>query len=169
MTHCRRCRADAVGLLCNDRSSELAPVLESCATMPPPPAEQRPFVAVATREGLLVNQHLGEARTLQIWERKEGEFVMVEERSAPRPGCGPKRWEELARQLHDCRAVLAAAIGDSPRSILEKHGVASHACSGFIQDALEAAFTDGNLNAYKGRSKGIAGSCCSGGGKGCGG
>jgi len=170
MTHCRRCRADAVGMLCKDRSKELAPVLETCATLPPPPQKQRPFVAVASREGLLVNQHLGEARTLQIWEQGPGGFVMVEERSTPRPGCGPKRWEELARMLHDCRCVLAAAVGDSPKEILQKHDITAHACAGFIQDALEAAFSTGNLDAFKGRSRGIAGSCCTGGGgKGCGG
>jgi nitrogen fixation protein NifB len=31
MTHCRRCRADAVGLLCADRSGELGDVLAACA------------------------------------------------------------------------------------------------------------------------------------------
>lgn len=168
MTHCRRCRADAVGLLCKDRSKEMAPVLESCASLPPLKPKERPYVAVATREGMLVNQHLGEARTLQIWEKTASGFNMVEERKTPRPGCGPKRWEELARQLQDCRCVLAAAIGESPRSILEEQGVAPHACAGFIQDALEAAFGSGNLDAFKGRTKGIADACCSGGGKGCG-
>lgn len=32
MTHCRRCRADAVGLLHEDRSAEMAGVLRSCAS-----------------------------------------------------------------------------------------------------------------------------------------
>ncbi len=39
MTHCRRCRADAVGLLCADRSGELGGVLAACAK---PPGQGRP-------------------------------------------------------------------------------------------------------------------------------
>ncbi len=167
MTHCRRCRADAVGLLCKDRSTELAPVLQSCAQLPPPPSSERPYVAVASREGLLVNLHLGEAPSLQIWECTSRGCTLVEERGMPRPGCGPKRWEEMARLLQDCRAVLAAAVGDSPRTILQKHDIAAYACAGFIQPALEAVFSGKDLAVFRSRSKGIAGAC-SGSGGGCG-
>lgn len=167
MTHCRRCRADAVGMLCKDRSKELAPVLESCASLPPAPPAERPYVAVATREGMLVNQHLGEAKTMQIWEQTDNGFRMVEERPTARPGCGPKRWNELATTLCDCRAVLAAAMGDSPREILEKNGIATHACTGFIQEMLPLAYSGDSLDRFKGRAKGMAGAC-SGKGTGCG-
>ena len=57
MTHCKRCRADAVGLLCNDRSVELAPLLGSCArTAPGADLSARPYVAVGTREGMFTWQ-----------------------------------------------------------------------------------------------------------------
>ena len=39
MTHCRRCRADAVGLLCSDRSGELGDVLAACGGLPLGPAK----------------------------------------------------------------------------------------------------------------------------------
>lgn len=42
MTHCRRCRADAVGLLCADRTAELGPVLSACAAGPAAPAAESP-------------------------------------------------------------------------------------------------------------------------------
>jgi nitrogen fixation protein NifB len=61
MRHCTRCRADAVGLLGADRTEELRGCLSACAQMPPPLDESRPYVAVASREGVLVNLHLGEA------------------------------------------------------------------------------------------------------------
>ena len=59
MTHCKRCRADAVGLLGNDQSASLCGTLRACASLKPVEAKMdRPYVAVATREGMLINQHL---------------------------------------------------------------------------------------------------------------
>ena len=60
MTHCARCRADAVGLLGKD-DPEAAKLLTEVANMSVSADETRPHVAVASHEGLLVNQHLGEA------------------------------------------------------------------------------------------------------------
>ncbi|MBU1041856.1 MAG: nitrogenase cofactor biosynthesis protein NifB [Proteobacteria bacterium] len=170
MTHCRRCRADAVGLLCNDRSTELGGVLSACSKMAPKAQDDRPYVAVATREGLLVNLHLGEAKRFQIWGLAEnGGFRLVEERQAPSAGCGPSRWEDLAKLLSDCRAVLVNALGDAPRKILTERGTMPAACSGFIEDALALAFgEDGiaRLEALKARRGGLGKSCC-GTGDGC--
>ena len=87
MTHCRRCRADAVGLLCADRSGELGGVLAACGKLPPQGQDDRPNIAVASRSSVLVDTHLGAARRLQIWGRAEnGGFRLVEERFAVR-GC----------------------------------------------------------------------------------
>jgi nitrogen fixation protein NifB len=170
MTHCRRCRADAVGLLCGDRSGELGGVLAACGKLPPRGQDDRPYVAVATREGLLINQHLGEARRFQIWGQDgAGGFRLVEERQAPQAGCGPARWEELARLLSDCRAVLAGALGEHPRKALGERGIAPAACSGFIADALRVIYgvegLDG-LAAFTAKRGGLGRACC-GAGDGC--
>lgn len=166
MLHCKRCRADAVGLLDDDRSRELAPLLRACATRSEAAAE-RPFVAVATREGMLVNQHLGEALKLQIWGRGPAGPRMVEERIAPRAGCGPDRWRRLGEILKDCRGILAAACGESPRAILAEKGIAVTECSGVVEDAVDAVFNGQDLSVYRGRKGGVSKGCCRGGGSGC--
>lgn len=170
MTHCRRCRADAVGLLCNDRSGELGGVLASCGKLPPQGQDDRPHIAVATREGMLINQHLGEAKRFQIWGKDgHGAFRLVEERQAPTAGCGPSRWEDLAKVLFDCRAVLVGAIGDAPRKILTERGVLPAACSGFIEDALRLAYGEsgvGGLEQLRAKQGGLSKPCC-GAGDGC--
>jgi len=170
MTHCRRCRADAVGLLCGDRSGELGGVLASCGKLPPQGQDDRPHIAVATREGLLINQHLGEAKRFQIWGKAgDGAFRLIDERQAPTAGCGPNRWEDLARILSDCRAVLVGAIGDAPRKILAERGVMPAACSGFIEDALRLAYGDsgvGGLEVLRAKQGGLGKQCC-GAGDGC--
>ncbi len=171
MRHCKRCRADAVGLLCHDRSAELAGDLAACSRVAPgADLSARPYVAVATREGMLVNMHLGEAHKFQIWKQDGQGFALVEERYAPDPGAGPKRWEELARVLSDCRAVLVAAFGETPRQVLTASGLLPYACSGFLETALAEVYAAGDLSRLKSRRKGLGKACCggAGGGEGCG-
>ncbi|MCU0571618.1 MAG: nitrogenase cofactor biosynthesis protein NifB [Syntrophobacteraceae bacterium] len=166
MHHCTRCRADAVGLLEDDRTAEFRDTMVNCSMERCFPSE-RPYVAVATLEGMLVNQHLGEAHRLQIWEKNGDGFRMVEEREAPEPGGGVRRWMDLAERLKDCRAVLVSGIGDNPRAVLARAGIVPVEMSGFIQEGLEAVHGDMNVAVFrKRRTK--CGSGCSGGGTGCG-
>ncbi|MEJ2673349.1 MAG: radical SAM protein [Deltaproteobacteria bacterium] len=118
MRHCTRCRADAVGLLDDDQAEHWRGCLSACAAALPSLALDLPYVAVATREGMLVNLHLGEATSFQIWEPDGQGFRCREERTAPPPGNGVYRWWALAEILYDCRAVLVSAVGDTPPDIL---------------------------------------------------
>jgi nitrogen fixation protein NifB len=167
MRHCARCRADAVGLLGEDRTEELRGCLSQCAGHSPDLVE-RPHVAVATMEGILVNQHLGEAYRLQIWSRTKEGFHCIGERMAPEPGGGILRWKELAETLKDCRAVLVAGIGQNPADVLTKAGIEPIEISGFIEPALAAVYSGRGLNEFKARRRGCSqGSGCSGSGDGC--
>jgi nitrogen fixation protein NifB len=167
MRHCTRCRADAAGLLDEDKTDEFRGCLSACATSLPS-SEERPYVAVGTMEGLLVNQHLGEATSFQIWKRAEEGFERVSDRKAPPTGGGPKRWEELARALMDCRAVLVSGIGEFPRKILTAAGILPVEMSGFIEMGLEAIFNGGNVQEFKARRNGCTkGKGCQGDGAGC--
>jgi len=169
MRHCTRCRADAVGLLGDDKTDEFRSCLSDCATASAPPNELRPYVAVASQEGVLVNQHLGEAKRFQIWTKEEnGSFIKVTEREAPPVGGGIKRWHKLARLLGDCRAVLISGIGDTPLDILMKSGVEPIEAAGFIEDALTTVYKGGNTGGLKGRRKSCASGGCQGSGGGCG-
>ncbi len=87
MRHCTRCRADAVGLLDADQTEEFRGCLSACAQMPPPLDESRPYVAVGSREGILVNLHLGEADSFQIWGPEGQGFRLLEELAG-----GPRPW-----------------------------------------------------------------------------
>ncbi len=162
MRHCTRCRADAVGLLGEDRTDELRSCLVSCAGRAPEVAT-RPYVAVATREGILVNQHLGEAGQLQIWGPNGDGFRLVEVRPTPPAGGGSQRWETLAATLHDCRAVLVSALGATPQEILERHGIMPVTMEGFIEQGLEVIYRGGDVQALKKRRRGLGG--CTGGGQ----
>jgi len=169
MRHCKRCRADAVGLLGADRSGEMAGCLSACASMPANPSNKRPYVAVASMEGMLVNQHLGETTRFMIWEQVDDNFRLVEERPAPIPGSGIGRWQAMTRILYDCRAVLASDMGETPREILRKQGIEPVTMSGFIEMGLKAIYSGEGLSQLKRREKKSCGSGhCQGTGTGCG-
>ncbi len=168
MRHCTRCRADAVGLLNEDRTEEFRGCLSACATLPAAAAtSERPYVAVATMEGVLVNQHLGEATSFHIWGKTATGYALVEERPAPEFGGGIRRWHRLARILHDCRAVLVSGVGETPREILEKSGLKTHEVSGFIESGVAAVYTGKTTAALKGRRVSCSEGGCKGTGSGC--
>lgn len=167
MRHCQRCRADAVGKLKEDHSTEMAPILQSIAAGSVEPDQPRPYVAVATREGFLVNQHLGEAGRLEIFESvSDGRYRKIGNRSTPNRGGGNDRWKALAGVLEDCRAVLVSGVGRSPRDVLAKNGVAVVEMEGLIEDGLTAIYNNQPIRSPVRCT--TCGSNCSGDGGGCG-
>ncbi|MBZ4658341.1 MAG: nitrogenase cofactor biosynthesis protein NifB [Desulfacinum sp.] len=175
MNHCTRCRADAVGLLGEDRSAEFrSELLRASFSATPPRDGLRPYVAVASHEGVLVNRHLGEADRLQIWAPAEGGYRLVEERPTPPRGTGDERWRTLASRLGDCRALLANAAGENPCRVLEREGLAVVVMEGLIADGLEAVYQGRSVRPLARRRPGAAcsgpreGRTCGGDGLGCG-
>lgn len=173
MKHCRRCRADAVGLLGEDRSGELSPLLRECASSIRLVTENKPFVAVATRGGIIVNQHLGEAEGFDIWEWSEEGLGMRERRTLGKEfPQGPDRWLALAGLLTDCRAVLVSGVGPLPLAVLTEEGTPPVIVTGRVEHAVKAVFAAGNLlkGAFSASAPGCGkGADCSGDGPGCGG
>lgn len=142
MSHCQRCRADAVGLLHQGTSAEALSLLGQAAAAPLEPQHNRPYVAVASLEGVLVNQHLGQADEFFIFRpHTGGGFEEVEVRRGPAPGVGAQRWTQLADVLHDCRAVLCCQAGQPPREALEKQGIAVVLTEGLIEQGLQAVYS----------------------------
>jgi len=139
MSHCARCRADAAGLLGHDLKGTYA-LLQEYASRTQVDESDRPYVAVATNEGLLVNLHLGEADKLSIFEQSLQGYKFVEERSTPISGGGDQRWVDMARMLNDCRAILVSGVGDNPRVILENCGVHVVEMTGLIDEGLEGIY-----------------------------
>ncbi len=168
MSHCTRCRADAVGLLGEAKRPEMEIALLQAASSPLNPADDRPYVAVATLEGVLVNQHLGEADKLSIYGRDEGGFRIIEQRRTPPAGHGSRRWIDLADTLQDCRAVLVASAGQAPREALVSRGIKLVMMEGLIDEGLDAVFRGEEIRApLRKKHQCGSGSGCAGNGQGC--
>jgi len=168
MTHCRRCRADAAGLIGHDQQEEISSLLKNASTSGD--RDSAPYVAVARMEGLLVNSHLGEAKELWIFGRKNGEVELVERRSTPSSGGGMERWQEMADLLQDCRAVLVSGIGRTPRTVLEEAGLRIVLMEGLAHEGVEEILSGQEMPRMLLRTGGVCGlgMGCSGTGTGCG-
>lgn len=136
MTHCRQCRADAIGLLGQDRNSEF----RGCAAATPvEPVERKPVpfvghykVAVTTQSGKLVDLHFGQAEEFDIYQVNNSRYQLVETRSLEKyctgnEGCDSedKRREAIIAALSDCDAVLTMRIGYQAQKRLLKRGIMS--------------------------------------------
>lgn len=167
MSHCSRCRADAAGLLGKDysRSAEL---LRKEAEKELVEAQNRPNVAVATYEGMLVNQHLGEAKKLYIFKETKNGYKFIEERKTPGVGRGNLRWAELANLLSDCRAILTGGAGKNPSSVLNAAGINVVQMTGLIDTGLDYVYKDIPFRTLKKADMMKCGESCRGDAQGCG-
>lgn len=175
MSHCQRCRADAAGLLEESMAPETLECLKAATRGKTTEAEwqaeselNRPCVAVASLEGLLINQHLGEAEELHIYEKSQTGFSFLEKRKTPPPGGGLKRWQQLADILSDCQLVLVSGAGENPKKILAEKKINLVLAEGMISEVLSHLAEKGHLDPL---SKKISMRCsqsCNGTGSGCG-
>jgi nitrogen fixation protein NifB len=166
MSHCARCRADAAGLLGKDLSDTHVLLKEYSTRLELD--DERPYVAVATNEGLLVNQHLGEAAQVHIYRQTPNGFKFVETRETPAPGGGDRRWLDLARLLVDCRAILVSGAGENPKSMLEACKVHVVEMTGLIDEGLEGIYNNKVIRSIAKPDAFKCGSGCKGNAQGCG-
>ncbi|MDR0842859.1 MAG: radical SAM protein [Acidobacteriota bacterium] len=173
MMHCSRCRADAAGFIADAPLKSFVELQQWVDRRDTASAGERPYVAVASWEGALVNQHLGEAEEFRIYQRHtegSGEFGVRETRPAPPRGGGEARWTAMAELLGDCRAILVVSAGPQPQRILQSHGLKIVEMEGLIDEGLAAVYADRSVpEVMRRRFMGCSqGKGCRGTGVGCG-
>ena len=170
MTHCARCRADAAGKVGEANKEIITKLLQRCCTRHRVNSvkSEAKRIAVGTMEGILVNQHLGNATELTIFEKSDSGPKIVDVRKTPPPGSGDERWRELAKILSDCHTLCVQYAGKKPVDILAQHGIEVIAMEGFIGTALEELFNGHAVPAYMTcKAPRSCGSECGGSGGGC--
>ncbi len=153
MYHCRQCRADAIGMLDSDISSEFGkstaavPVAVASSKAAPQKdmiepekkdlpdsaiaSEKEYILAVASTAGKLVDCHFGHARKFYIYRYGGGcDIELVEVRNTEKYCNGPEDCDEeeskhdkALRTLKGCDAVLVTRIGYHPMKAIEERGI----------------------------------------------
>ena len=164
MTHCARCRADAVGKLGEDKSAEVKNLITPINKLS---FIEKPYIAVTSTDGITINQHLGEVSNFWIYQVRKGNVELLEKR--PIVFTENNRWTDISNALSDCAALLVSGIGPTPLEILKGKGIFVEALEGQIQKHVEALFFG---KALPKSSLRLAGNCgvggkCSGAGTGC--
>lgn len=145
MRHCKQCRADAIGLLGNDRSNEfrMTKPKEECVVGETRNDNKEYKIAVTSKHGKLVDQHFGHATELLIYQGKGKEFTLLETRKTEQYCAGitecdseEGRKDATIQAIGDCDAVLTMRIGYHGQKRLAKEGIMSVEYCYTIEDGL---------------------------------
>ncbi|HFQ82182.1 MAG TPA: dinitrogenase iron-molybdenum cofactor biosynthesis protein [Desulfobacterales bacterium] len=100
-------------------------------------------IAVASTDGVNVNQHFGRAEKFLIYEVVPASFNLVEELEVAPYSSGKEdkkhqfdqaRFAGVAEKLRGCEKMFTAKIGDIPAAELRKMGVEPVVYEGLIAD-----------------------------------
>ncbi|MBI0583956.1 MAG: nitrogenase cofactor biosynthesis protein NifB [Methanomassiliicoccus sp.] len=153
MRHCRQCRADAIGLLGEDRSAEFAHYTcqaRDKGTKEPVGLElegsTKYRIAVATSDGKNVDQHFGHAEVFRVYVVEAGriseeESIDVrEQQEIPLFGPGHRtKIESTAEKLKGVDAVISTKYGGPAVEIIRENGIIPVEDGGEVHAALRRA------------------------------
>lgn len=144
MRHCQQCRADAIGMLHDDRSQEFRTTKKEEAPLTCDSADQSNYkIAVTSKAGKVVDLHFGHAAEFHIFSGNCQGFQFVEKRSAQKyctgtTDCDDREQEKEAvvETIADCDAVLTMRIGYHARERLLEQGILSVESCNTVEEGL---------------------------------
>ncbi|RYD03906.1 hypothetical protein N752_17645 [Desulforamulus aquiferis] len=130
MRHCKQCRADAIGLLGDDRSLEFSCKEKKEPVMRAAEGKKTYKIAIASRHGELIDLHFGQTSEFAIYEGNGKQFRCIEKRSVISYCSGTEncddeesRRDSIINSIKDCDAVVSLRIGHKPKEKLSQKGI----------------------------------------------
>ena len=147
MRHCKQCRADAIGLLHEDRSLEFRMCNRQAAVPKNEKATEKQYkIAVTSKYGKLVDQHFGHADKFIIYQGDGCDFKKIEVRSVDKfcsgvneCDTGENKRDGIIATLQDCDAVLTMRIGYHAKEKLKEKEISSIEYCDTVEQGLEYA------------------------------
>jgi len=99
------------------------------------------FVAVASSDGIVVNNHFGRAEKFLIYEISDDDMKYIEERKVT-PVCNggnheDGKLEENMRRISDCKYLLVSRIGQGAELVARNLGIEPYEIPGEIKESIE--------------------------------
>lgn len=143
MHHCKQCRADAIGMLGDDRSLEFknchldktgqpsACNTASLDSKQKSGEEQYYTIAVASKNQIAIDTHFGHADKFLIYKADSQSLDLVEIRETAKycvgnEACDEDKRQQVIEMLSDCDAVISQRIGHSALARLQANGIKSY-------------------------------------------
>jgi nitrogen fixation protein NifB len=112
-----------------------------------PDTSERVLFAVASKNGMVVDQHFGHAAGFYIYEYKNRQVNFVERREVSQYCFGPDHCgrdpentiESIIKTIEGCSGVIVMRIGEVPRQRLAEKGIAVFMTYNYITDAVREA------------------------------
>lgn len=146
MYHCQQCRADAIGLLKQDRSIEFRNIGKTELIQENKSEEKEYVLAVASESGDIIDQHFGQAKNFTIYKILGEERKIIGKRSISQYCTDKEECEEkldkidrIIDTLKDCNAVLSLRIGSSPKEKLENNKIKTFEFYDTVENGINLA------------------------------
>ena len=146
MYHCKQCRADAIGMLDKDISMHYSAPKEEETVSTELLGKASIRFAVASKSGMLIDEHFGHAKAFYIYDYVNGKPVYIENRKVTKycngaDDCDDEqdKIENILRTIGDCQGVLTLRIGNAPERKLKDRGISVFKTYDRIEKALEEA------------------------------
>ncbi len=149
MRHCRQCRADAIGLLGDDRSSEFTHyegcgLKDSTSFIKLDMGRDESKVAVATSDGMNVNAGFGNTAEFRIYATDGNTVRFLKTVPVDRSGTVAgkdhrEHIESIIKQLENCGTIVVEEIGPMPSKILSGLGVKVIITQGDVFEAVRSS------------------------------
>lgn len=101
-------------------------------------------LAVASKDGIAINEHFGQAEQFHIYSVSPGSCVRLETRKTAHYCLGqhsdPSAMSGILEAIKDCYAVFVARIGEGPTA--KVHAIGVYAVSEYAYAAIEESLLD---------------------------
>lgn len=99
-------------------------------------------IAVASSDGIVVNDHFGRAKDFYIYQIEDEEQIRFREKRSVIPvcECGNHDHEKLKTNLEkmkDCKYLLVSRIGSGAADMAAELGIESYEIPGMIEESIE--------------------------------
>jgi len=110
-------------------------------------------IAVASSDGILVDQHFGKAHGFRIYRLHDEGYDFLEYRENEAPCAGHSHddnaLERAAARISDCRGVVVAQVGSGAIDALIGHRVMAFTLPGSIDEAFESLIKSKRFSSQK--------------------